>query len=122
MGPNGVIFSHSAPVPSAHYPPKFPTPYPSVVPSSAHMSSVNEERRSGSRTPNRHDRSRSRSGTARRLSPASSTSSFTGSNGSGSTYYVMPSGRQKVHVIVSAATSIARASEDLCPPRSTRMM
>jgi hypothetical protein len=122
MGPNGMIFSHSAPVPSAHYPPKFPTPYPSVVPSSAHMSSVNEERRSGSRTPNRHDRSRSRSGTARRLSPASSTSSFTGSNGSGSTYYVMPSGRQKVHVIVSAATSIARASEDLCPPRSTRMM
>ncbi|KAJ7773003.1 hypothetical protein DFH07DRAFT_149364 [Mycena maculata] len=104
MGPNGMIYSHSAPVP-ATYPPKYPTPYPSVVPSSAHMSSVHGERRSGSRTPNRHDRSGSRA--ARQLSPASSTSSFAGSDGSGSTYYVMPTGRQKVHVIHTDASASA---------------
>jgi hypothetical protein len=36
MGPNGIIYSHSAPVPSSHYPLKFSTPYqsPSVAPSS----------------------------------------------------------------------------------------
>ncbi|KAJ7766696.1 hypothetical protein B0H16DRAFT_1717041 [Mycena metata] len=107
MGPNGVIYSHSAPVPSTHYPPKYPTPYPSVIASSAHMSSVNEEHRSGARTPNRRDRSRSRTG--RQLSPASSTSSF-GSNGSGSTYYVMPTGRQKVHVIHTDATASVRTA------------
>ncbi|KAF7363959.1 hypothetical protein MSAN_01054200 [Mycena sanguinolenta] len=104
MGPNGMIYSHSAPVPSSHYPQKYPTPYPSVMASSAHMASVNEELRSGSRTPNRRDRSRSRSGTARPSSPASSTSSFN-SDGSGSTYYVMPQGRQKVHVIHTPDTS-----------------
>ncbi|KAF7337902.1 hypothetical protein MVEN_02013400 [Mycena venus] len=104
MGPNGMIYSHSAPVPSSHHPQKYPTPYPSMVASSAHMSSVNEEQRSGSRTPNRRDRSRSRNGAVRPSSPASSTSSFT-SNGSGSTYYVMPTGRQKVHVIHTPDTS-----------------
>ncbi|KAJ7029334.1 hypothetical protein C8F04DRAFT_962911 [Mycena alexandri] len=115
MGPNGMIYSHSAPVPSSHYPPKYPTPYPSVIAPSAHMSSVNEERRSGARTPNRRDRSRSRTG--RQLSPASSTSSF--SNGSGSTYYVMPTGRQKVHVIVSdAPASVHTASSTTQSPTS----
>ncbi|KAJ7154253.1 hypothetical protein C8R46DRAFT_135191 [Mycena filopes] len=120
MGPNGMIYSHSAPVPSAHYPPKYPTPYPSVVASSAHMSSVNEERRSGARTPNRRDRSRSRTG--RQLSPASSTSSLTGSNGSGSTYYVMPTGRQKVHVIHThdPTASLHTASSSTQSPTSPR--
>ncbi|KAJ7161457.1 hypothetical protein C8R43DRAFT_335779 [Mycena crocata] len=118
MGPNGMIYSHSAPVPSSHYPPKYPTPYPSVVPSSGHMSSVHERRRSGSRTPNRRDRSRS--DTPRQLSPASSTSSFTGSNGSGSTYYVMPTGRQKVHVIHTpdATASVFTASSTAHSPTS----
>ncbi|KAJ6490714.1 hypothetical protein C8R47DRAFT_457023 [Mycena vitilis] len=122
MGPNGMIYSHSAPVPSSHYPPKYPTPYPSVIAPSTHMSSVNEERRSGSRTPNRHhDRSRSRGGgAARQMSPASSTSSFTGSNGSGSTYYVMPTGRQKVHVIHTADTSSHTASSHAHSPTSPR--
>ncbi|KAJ7481113.1 hypothetical protein B0H11DRAFT_1807989 [Mycena galericulata] len=117
MGPNGMIYSHSAPVPSSHYPPKYPTPYPSAV-APSHMSSVNEERRSGSRTPNRRDRSRSR--TTRQLSPASSTSSFTGSNGSGSTYYVMPTGRQKVHVIHTpdATASLYTASSTAHSPTS----
>ncbi|KAJ7633113.1 hypothetical protein FB45DRAFT_866571 [Roridomyces roridus] len=99
MGPNGMIYSHSAPVPSAHYshyPPKNPTPYPSVMaPSTAHMSTVEEERRSGSRTPHGHHRSHSR---ARQRSPASSSSSV-GSNDSGGTYYVMPQPGQRVHVI-----------------------
>ncbi|KAJ7073954.1 hypothetical protein C8F01DRAFT_5269 [Mycena amicta] len=97
MGPNGMIYSHSAPVrPSQKY---VPTPYPSVVPSAhSHMSAVKEEEhRRRSKTPNGRDRSRSR--TRRDLSPASSVSSFA-SNGSGSTYYVMPTGRQKVHVIL----------------------
>ncbi|KAJ7264939.1 hypothetical protein B0H12DRAFT_1230576 [Mycena haematopus] len=118
MGPNGMIYSHSAPVPSSHYPQKYPTPYPSAMASSAHMSSVNEELRSGSRTPNRHDRSRSRNGTARPASPASSTSSFN-SNGSGSTYYVMPTGRQKVHVIHTPDTShTSSASHSPTSPHS----
>ncbi|KAJ6531161.1 hypothetical protein B0H19DRAFT_1214336 [Mycena capillaripes] len=105
MGPNGVIYSHSAPVPSSHYPPKFPTPYPSAIAPSTHMTSVNEERRSA----NRRDRSQSRSRTARQLSPASSTSSFN-SNGSGSTYYVMPTGRQKVHVIHTDTSAYTASS------------
>ncbi|KAJ7461610.1 hypothetical protein FB451DRAFT_1341258 [Mycena latifolia] len=112
MGPNGVIYSHSAPVPSGHYQ-KYPTPYPSAVASSAHMSAVNEERRSGSRTPHR-DRSRSR-----QLSPASSSSSLTGSDGSGSTYYVLPTGRQKVHVIHTPEASASSASHSPTSPRSS---
>ncbi|KAJ7137855.1 hypothetical protein C8R44DRAFT_728055 [Mycena epipterygia] len=117
MGPNGMIYSHSAPVPSQHRA-KYPTPYPSAIASSAHMSSVNEERRSGSRTPNRRDRSRS--GTARQLSPASSSSSL--SDGSGSTYYVMPTGRQKVHVIHTpdATASVFTASSSTQSPTSPR--
>ncbi|KAJ7355924.1 hypothetical protein DFH08DRAFT_853924 [Mycena albidolilacea] len=109
MGPNGMIYSHSAPVPPSHYPPKYPTPYPS-----AHMSSVHEERGSGSRTPHRRDRSQSRSGTARPSSPTSSISSFA-SNDSGSTYYVMPTGRQKVHVIHTPDTSHTASSTSHSP-------
>ncbi|KAK7033460.1 hypothetical protein R3P38DRAFT_795510 [Favolaschia claudopus] len=65
------------------------------------MSSIDEGRASGSKTPYRHDRSRSHE---RPMSPASSTSSFS-SNDSGSTYYVMPTGRQKVHVINTPDTT-----------------
>ncbi|KAJ7080383.1 hypothetical protein B0H15DRAFT_856936 [Mycena belliarum] len=104
IGPNGVIYSHSAPVPS-QYPPKYPTPYPSAVPSSRDMSVVNEERRSGSRTP-RRERSRLRHEQRNgKRSPASSSSSLTDSQGSGSTYYVLPTGRQKVHVIHTDASA-----------------
>ncbi|KAK7038193.1 hypothetical protein R3P38DRAFT_2904934 [Favolaschia claudopus] len=98
MGPNGMIYSHSAPVPTSHH---IPTPYPSAP---SHMSSVDEGRASGSRNLHRHDRSRSHAGPERPSSPASSTSSFS-SNDSGSTYYVMPTGRQKVHVIHTPDTT-----------------
>ncbi|KAJ7286406.1 hypothetical protein C8J57DRAFT_1287555 [Mycena rebaudengoi] len=120
MGPNGMIYSHSAPVHSTQFPRKFPTPYPSAVAPSTQMSLVHEERRSGSRMPNRHDRSGSR--TARQMSPASSTSSFTGSDGSGSTYYVMPTGRQKVHIIHTpdASASVFTASSSTHSPTSPR--
>ncbi|KAF7295617.1 hypothetical protein MIND_01101800 [Mycena indigotica] len=99
MGPNGMIYSHSAPVrPTQKY---VPTPYPSVVPSAhSHMSAVKEEERRRSKTPNGRSHSRNR----RDRSPASSISSFE-SNGSGSTYYVMPTGRQKVHIIPTPDTS-----------------
>ncbi|KAJ7706945.1 hypothetical protein B0H17DRAFT_1325704 [Mycena rosella] len=114
IGPNGVIYSHSAPVPSAQYPPKYPTPYPSAIASS----SIHEEQRSGSRTPSRRTRDRSRS---RQLSPASSTSSLTGSDGSGSTYYVLPTGRQKVHVIHTPdASANSSASRSPTSPRGVK--
>jgi hypothetical protein len=105
MGPNGMIYSHSAPVPQTQYPPNGGSmPYPSMPgQSSRPLASVHEESRGGrsrSQTTN-HDRSRSLP-LARPLaiSPSASTSSFD-SQGSGSTYYVLPAAGQKVHVIVS---------------------
>ncbi|KAJ6622869.1 hypothetical protein B0H10DRAFT_2162663 [Mycena sp. CBHHK59/15] len=120
IGPDGMIYSHSAPVQSSQYPPKLPTPYPSAVAPSTQMSAVHDERLSGSRTSHRRNRSRSR--TARQSSPASSTSSLTGSDGSGGTYYVMPTGRQKVHVIHTpdATASLFTASSSTQSPTSPR--
>jgi len=104
VGPNGMIYSHSAPVPQSRYPPAGATPYPSDVASSSHRSSPHEEKRSRSRRDmgSARDRSRSitRSGAAAQPSPSSSSSSLD-SDDSGSTYYVLPSAGQKVHVIVS---------------------
>ncbi|TFK36332.1 hypothetical protein BDQ12DRAFT_699624 [Crucibulum laeve] len=97
MGPNGMIYSHSAPVPRTQ---QFPTPYPSAGPSSHHEPTVHEERRSGRSRSGSHKRDRSRSmakGSRRnRRSPSSSSK---GSVESGSTYYVLPAAGQKVHVI-----------------------
>lgn len=97
MGPNGMIYSHSAPVPG-QYPPTYPTPYPSVLGGSSHhhSSSAHEIRGPGGRDLN-HTRSLGRS---TRINPASSSTSLTSQN-SGSTYYVLPAHGQKVHVIVS---------------------
>lgn len=97
MGPNGMIYSHS--VPPMQFPPKGGSmPYPPQPP---HLSSVHEETRGGRSRSQTHDRSRSLS-FARPLaiSPSASTSSLN-SQGSGSTYYVLPAAGQKVHVIVS---------------------
>jgi hypothetical protein len=93
MGPNGLIYSHSAPVPG-QYPPAYPTPYPSVG-SHVHSSSVNDVRMDNAR-----NRMRPSLGRSRRMDPRASAESFA-SEKSGSTYYVLPAHGQKVHVIVS---------------------
>ena len=92
MGPNGMIYSHSAPVPG-QYRPAYPTPYPSVLGASSHhhSSSAHEIRRPG------RDLNHLRS----RINPTSSSTSLNSHN-SGSTYYVLPAHGQKVHVIVSS--------------------
>jgi hypothetical protein len=90
MGPNGMIYSHSAPVPG-QYPPKYPTPYPSVG-SYRNASSVHDVRNSRSRIGSL--------GRSTRMDPTASAESFA-SEKSGSTYYVLPAHGQKVHVIVS---------------------
>ena len=99
MGPNGMIYSHSAPIPG-QYPPAYPTPYPSVLGGSSHhhhSSSAHDIRGPGGR-----DLDRTRSlGRSTRINPASSSTSLTSQN-SGSTYYVLPAQGQKVHVIVSS--------------------
>ena len=100
MGPNGMIYSHSAPVPG-QYPPAYPTPYPSVLGGSSHHhgSSAHDIRGPGGRD---HTRSLGRSN---RINPASSSTSLASQN-SGSTYYVIPAQGQKVHVIVSFGSLI----------------
>lgn len=92
MGPNGMIYSHSAPVPG-QYPPAYPTPYPSVG-SHRHTASAHDVR-----VNDNYDRTRS-VGRSTRMDPAASAESL-GSEKSGSTYYVLPAHGQKVHVIVS---------------------
>ncbi|KAF9495821.1 hypothetical protein BDN71DRAFT_1506362 [Pleurotus eryngii] len=113
-GPGGVVYSHSIP--------QYPTPYPSAM-SSSHLTSVHEEdvRRGGMSRP-RHDRSRSATladdphhGHHGRRS---SVSSFV-SNDSGSTYYVLPSGRQKVHII-APEPSIYTATSTTKSPSSPK--
>ena len=102
MGPNGMIYSHSAPIPG-QYRPAYPTPYPSVLGGSSHhhSSSAHDIRGPGGR-----DLSHTRSlGRSTRINPASSSSSLTSQN-SGSTYYVLPAQGQKVHVIVSSSKLI----------------
>ena len=93
MGPNGMIYSHSAPVPG-QYPPTYPTPYPSAGGATSHRHTASAHDIRGSN----HTRSLGRS---TRLNPTSSSTSLTSQN-SGSTYYVLPAHGQKVHVIVSS--------------------
>ncbi|KAL0946464.1 hypothetical protein HGRIS_012684 [Hohenbuehelia grisea] len=109
-GPNGMKYSHSAPVPHSHYPNAGGTPYPSAI-SSSHLSSVHEERSRRSRSRGR-DRSHSRtlhSEHGQRSRP-SSVGSFD-SVGSGSTYYVLPNARQKVHIIVSMLCMLLQSNK-----------
>jgi len=106
VGPNGVVYSHSAPS-------KQQTT-PSVTtrgPPPPHSSRDGERRpRSKSETRSKggaksfdepRSRSRSRGGVyAEGSTPTASTPSLASDN-SGSTYYVLPTGKQKIHVIVS---------------------
>lgn len=88
IGPNGMIYSHSAPVPNTHYPPMGATPYPSAIAPSAQSTGDHRGRtRSRTRGSDRHNES------------TASISSRSGE--SGSTYYVVPTGRQKSHALVS---------------------
>ncbi|PPQ66192.1 hypothetical protein CVT26_011051 [Gymnopilus dilepis] len=86
VGPNGMIYSHSAPVPG-QYPPAYPPPYPPV----------GSQRHPSARDVRDHDRTRSFGRSSRRNAAESAES--LGSEKSGSTYYVLPSHGQKVHVI-----------------------
>lgn len=93
MGPNGMMYSHSAPPvmgggPS-HYPPKH---------GAYHPDPQTDDERAGRTMDHewRHRQSRGRQTVNRKGSSGS-----LGSQTSGSTYYVLPSAGQKVHVIVS---------------------
>ncbi|KAF9469413.1 hypothetical protein BDZ94DRAFT_1244391 [Collybia nuda] len=104
MGPNGMIYSHSVP------PTQFPSkggvaPYPPMAGQPPHLSSVHEENRGDRSRRQTHERARSLSfARPMAISPSTSTSSLN-SQGSGSTYYVLPAAGQKVHVIVSQQLS-----------------
>ncbi|KAF5330574.1 hypothetical protein D9619_005274 [Psilocybe cf. subviscida] len=87
MGPNGLIYSHSAPVPG-QYAPAYPTPYPSAM-SHRHTSSAHDVRQ----------RARSMGRSSRMNHTAGVSAESLGSEKSGGTYYVLPSHGQKVHVI-----------------------
>lgn len=105
-GPGGMIYSHSAPAARSRYPPVRATPYPSVIASSSHPNSDHGSRSGRSKNGgSTRDRSFTLPTAAPRPRVASSSSSpapsETDSNESGSTYYVLPNGRQKVHIIVS---------------------
>ena len=99
MGPNGMIYSHSAPagVPG-QYPPGYPTsaPYPSTATSHRHAASAHDVRTD----PARRDRMRALGGHAMRQPSPSASSESLETRKSGSTYYVLPAHGQKVHVIV----------------------
>jgi hypothetical protein len=107
-GAPGVIYSHSAPVPQSHYAHTGVIPYPPPH----GLASVNEERRRP-RSRSRSRRSRERSG------------SDAASHESGSTYYVLPTAGQKVHIIaptksISTATSTTKAPASPRTPNSKK--
>lgn len=115
MGPNGMIYSHSAPVPG-QYPPAYPTPYPSVGGASSHHHSSSAH---DIRGPGGHDRTRSLGRSrSNRINPETSSTSLASQN-SGGTYYVLPAHGQKVHVInPSPAQSIITATSTTKSPTS----
>lgn len=102
MGPNGMIYSHSAPagVPG-QFPPGYPTstPYPSTATSHRLAASAHDVRTD----PTRRDRMRALGGRAQRPPSPSASSESLDTGKSGSTYYVLPAHGQKVHVIVRRA-------------------
>jgi len=110
-GPNGVMYSHSAPMPG-QYPPQHAIPYPPGGGPHHAASEVGHGR----------DRTRSLGPSARRpINPVTgSVESLNGrSENSGSTYYVLPSEGQKVHVIApSPDQSVYTASSTTKSPTS----
>jgi hypothetical protein len=96
MGPNGMIYSHSAPVNKTQIPHNTaPASYPYNMVHSSHA----REDRSGRDGLTNQDQARSSSRRRADPSPSSSSSTLT-SNASGGTYYILPHQGQKVHIIV----------------------
>jgi hypothetical protein len=89
MGPNGMIYSHSAPINQKQFMASAAAAYPHNIVHSSHGG------RGGL-----GDRARSSSGRRRDFSPSSSSSSISSDESAG-TYYVLPHQGQKVHIIVS---------------------
>ncbi|KAF9053128.1 hypothetical protein BJ165DRAFT_839566 [Panaeolus papilionaceus] len=110
MGPNGMIYSHSAPPIPGQHPSHYPTPYPSGSGSHRHTASAHDVR-----SHHIHAPPMGRSGGRRGASAVSLGSE----NSSGNTYYVLPAQGHngKVHVIapspeqsVVTATSTTKSS------------
>ncbi|KAF9532876.1 hypothetical protein CPB83DRAFT_846528 [Crepidotus variabilis] len=102
VGPNGVIYSHSAPLPGhGQYAPQFVTPFPTMGdPSHRHASS-----RDGGTRGRELTRSLTHSAQPAHHRAAPGSPESLGSDQSG-TYYVQSHG-QKVHVIVSSRLGVA---------------
>jgi hypothetical protein len=97
MGPNGMIYSHSAPVNQSQFARGMTSaPYPHSAARPSHRENVWPGR--GRDDVTNHDQMRSLS--ARRGAASSSSSSLSSAE-SGGTYYVLPHHGQKVHIIVS---------------------
>jgi len=128
LGPNGMIYSHSAPVHSLHHGPGGGLPSTMVPPSHTLAQVREEEPRAGTwsgrsnKRPGIYDRARSLTVVPPPFSPSSSSSSSSLNSGdSGSTYYVLPNAGQKVHVIApSPQPSIRTATSTTRSPTSPR--
>jgi len=100
IGPDGMVYSHSAPVQgSSRHQPSASIPTTMVPPSRGLALLREEERRAGTWSGGKRERPQ-----LPPLLSRSPSSSSMNSQGSGSTYYVLPSAGQKVHVIVSCLT------------------
>jgi len=120
MGPNGMIYSHSAPVASSYHPMNARPYAPGMSSSGVGSSTVHEENYSGRRGGENRNRSQSLSGPGAPINPTASTTSL-GSNESGSTYYVLPAAGQKVHIITpSPEQSIVTATSTTKSPISPK--
>ncbi|KAG5338799.1 hypothetical protein C0989_006183 [Termitomyces sp. Mn162] len=119
MGPNGMAYSHSAPVGSQYL--RSTVPPATVQPPPYAFTRPREQQRSAtlngrSNTWGYHDQSRSLPVVPPPLSLSSSSDSLNSDN-SGSTYYVLPSAGQKIHVLppspqssIGTATSTTRSA------------
>ncbi|KAG6873784.1 hypothetical protein C0995_011009 [Termitomyces sp. Mi166 len=118
MGPNGMTYSHSAPA-GSQYPRSSVTPATMLPPSYAFTQVREGEYRGATwngHSNRGHDRSRSLPVVPPPLSRSSSSDSLN-SGDSGSTYYVLPSAGQKIHVLppspqlsIGTATSTTRSA------------
>ena len=98
MGPNGMIYSHSAPVNQTRIPQNMSSaPYQHNM---AHPSHIQRGPLAGRGRDGLTNQDRARSLSARRRADSSSSSSLS-SDESGGTYYILPHQGQKVHIIVS---------------------
>jgi len=109
MGPNGMIYSHSAPVNQAQFARNMSSvPYPHNTVRPSRREDVWAERGRNGVMPSARQRARS------------SSSSSLSSDESGGTYYVLPHHGQKVHIITpSPERSVGTATSTTRSPAST---